>query len=99
MPLSKLDLHAFKCEILRASRELDCDELHYVAEWVYDLPGQSLEINGIYLHEKYSIPIGWDGYGKDDLDSLILEGVLEQIYYESDKEILKEDIIYRIKHK
>lgn len=97
MSLNTSQLTELKRNILQASIDIGCDELTFVWEWVFDLPGQSLEIDGIALHEKYSIPTGWDGYGQDDLEKLVNDGFLSVISQENSQGVyMQEEIIYRI---
>jgi len=68
--MDNLELQNFKEELIKASSDLLSDELIFRSEWIFDLPTQSLEINGIPLHEKYKIPTGFNGYGLADLEKL-----------------------------
>lgn len=97
MALDNVAFQVFKQEIIKASKELNSNQLIFFSEWIFDFPSKELEINGVKLHSKYNIPIGWDGYGLDDLTRLEKEGVLEKIY-ESEKDplTLQKKVIYQI---
>ena len=51
-------------EISKASKDLNSTELVFISEWLFDFPGQSLEIADRMLHPIYNIPTGWNGYGE-----------------------------------
>ncbi len=97
MSLNAIQLTELKSRILKASIDIGSDELRFVSEWIYDLPGQSLEINGISLPEKYGIPTGWDGYEQDDLEQLVNVGFLSVISQEKKQGVdMREEIKYKI---
>nr|WP_294787224.1 hypothetical protein [uncultured Flavobacterium sp.] len=85
MGLNNFELEKFKLTIKKAAEELGTNEILFTSEWIYDLPTQSIKINEIPLHEKYDIPLGWDGYGINDLFKLEKMGFLLKIY-ESDED-------------
>ncbi len=66
-------------ELKKASIEHNNKELVFESEWLFDLPTQSLSINGKMLHSDYDIPTGLDGYGLKDLQELENKGFLTKI--------------------
>ncbi len=98
MDLKKKELIKLMKEIKKASIDLKSNVLVFTREWLYNLPGQSLEINGERLHENYKIPIGFDGYGVDDPDELVRMGFLSKISeWEGDPVTPEKMIRYRVK--
>lgn len=95
--MDNLELQNFKEELIKASSDLSSDELIFRSEWIFDLPTQSLEINGILLHKKYKIPTGLNGYGLVDLEKLERLDFLRKISdTEEDPITLERKIVYRI---
>lgn len=97
MALNDIELEKFKRTLKKASEELGTKEIVFFSEWFYLLPGQSIEMNGVPLHEKYDIPIGWDGYGIDDLDKLEkMEFLIKTFESEEDPVTFEKTIKYQI---
>lgn len=97
MALDKDQLVRFANELIKASRERGSRELIFESEWIWDLPTQGLEVAGKEIHYSYDIPIGWNGYGKDDLDKLESMGFLRKIdESEEDPVTLQKTIKYQI---
>lgn len=100
MALNSIDLEKFKLTLKKASEELGTKEIVYFSEWVYFLPSHSIQMNGIYLHEKYDIPTGWDGFGSEDLDELGKMGFLRKTFEsEEDSVFFEKTIKYLIVEK
>jgi len=76
MALDEDDYIKFKDTILTAFKELKATELEYYWRWVFLLPTHSLRMNEENIDYKYEIPIGWNGYGLDDLMRMVDEGYL-----------------------
>ncbi len=99
MALDKMQFENFKNKILKASKELQSNQLTYISEWVYLLPSHSLEINGKMIDYTYDIPSGWDGYGLQDLYRLVNEGILEFVKETKEEpNTLQKAIFYKVRH-
>ncbi|MDC1106546.1 hypothetical protein OAT16_07545 [Prolixibacteraceae bacterium] len=97
MALNKKELESFRIELQRAAIDLKSDELKYYTQWWYLLPEHGLFIGETALHLEYNIPIGWNGFGEDDLDELEKRGFLKKISEtEQDPVDFEKEIIYRI---
>ena len=97
MALNETQFINFKDELKKASEELSSKELIFHSEWIFDLPTQSLEIANQRLDQDYNIPVGWDGYGKDDLNKLEKIGFLKILFESEEDPVTLEKIIkYKI---
>lgn len=97
MALNNTELENFRTEIKKASEDLRSNELIFQTEWIFDLPTQFLKISEVILHDGYNIPIGWDGYGIQDLEILEQQGFLKKIFEtKKDPVTLKQIIKYLI---
>ena len=100
MALNKNQLLKLETAIKNASKELNGIILVYMEEWVFDLPSQSIEINGTMIDVKYGLPIGQDGkdgYDSEDLCKLENKGVLSKLDESKEDPItFHKSIIYKL---
>jgi len=89
MSSSQKKLLAIFLEVSSATKS---DELIYVSEWLFDWPGQSLELGGVLLHKEYKLP----DYNRKDLTALEELGyLLKESETTEDPVTLHKKIVYR----
>lgn len=79
MALLEQDFVKFRDGLLKAALEIKSHKLVYSTEWFFDLPSHDLKINGESIIVKYEIPTGWNGFGQEDLNKLVKEGILKKV--------------------
>ena len=60
--------------ILKISKQTQSDLVKYYTEWVYFLPGQSIEVGGVNLDDEVKLL----DYGLDDLEQIASMGYLKK---------------------
>ena len=80
MALNGIELENFRTKIKEASEDLKINELIFHTEWIFDGPTQSLKIGGVMLHDHYNFPVGWEGYGIEDLEILEQQVFLKKTF-------------------
>ncbi|MBL1280687.1 MAG: hypothetical protein COA33_010455 [Fluviicola sp.] len=65
--------------LIRASNDLNSNQLIYFVHFNYGWASHSLKINNVELFQKYQIPSGWDGIGEKELIQLEKEGFLKKV--------------------
>lgn len=90
-------IEKLKREILKASKELNSNELVYETLWWFELPSHSLKILDVELFNNYDIQSGLDGVGEKELRELEKIGFLKKVSeIVNDKDDLEKVIKYLI---